>query len=62
MYHGGEEFRKELGEQGRRHVLQNYNFSDFNERWINLMLSVHEQFGSWDSREKYSSITFKEVA
>lgn len=62
MYFGGEEFRKELGQKGRRHVLQNYNFEKFNERWVNLMLSVHDKFGSWDSREDYSSITFKEVA
>jgi len=62
MYFGGEEFRKVLGQKGRRHVLQNYNFEKFNERWVNLMLSVHDKFGSWDSREDYSSITFKEVA
>ena len=38
MYFGGEEFRKELGDRGRRHVLENYNFETFNKRWLNLML------------------------
>jgi len=62
LYHGGEEYRKELGERGRRHVLANYNFNDFNERWANLMLKVHEEHGSWETRKGYSSITFKEIA
>ena len=62
MYFGGEEYRKELGERGRRHVLQNYNFENFNHRWVNLMDSIYEENGSWGSRTNYSSITFKEVA
>lgn len=62
MYDGGEEFRKELGENGRKHVLDNYNFETFNERWVNLMLKIHEEEGSWETRKGYSSITFKEVA
>ena len=62
MYDGGEEFRKELGDNGRKHVLDNYNFETFNERWVNLMLNIHEEEGSWETRKGYSSITFKEVA
>lgn len=62
MYYGGEEYRKELGERGRRHVLNNYNFNDFNSRWVGLMDSVYEKCGEWGSRTDYSSITFKEVA
>lgn len=62
MYFGGEEYRKGLGEQGRRHVLANYNFKDFNDRWVDLMLKVHEEHGSWDTRVGYSSITYTEVA
>ncbi len=62
MYDGGVEFRKELGENGRKHVLDNYNFETFNKRWVNLMLKIHEEEGSWETRKGYSSITFKEVA
>jgi len=62
MYFGGEGYRKELGERGRRHVLDNYNFENFNSRWVKLMDSIHEECGSWETRKGYSSITFKEVA
>ena len=62
MYFGGEEHRKELGERGRRHVLENYNFDSFNSRWVSLMDNVHEEHGSWETRKGCSSITFKEVA
>jgi glycosyltransferase involved in cell wall biosynthesis len=62
MYDGGEEFRKELGQNGRKHVLENYNFEDFNKKWVDLMLEIHEKEGSWDTRKGYSNITFKEVA
>ena len=62
MYDGGEEFRKELGNNGRQHVLDNYNFDNFNKKWIDLMLKIHEEEGSWKTRKGYSNITFKEVA
>ena len=62
MYDGGEEFREELGSNGRQHVLENYNFEIFNKKWVNLMLKIHEEEGSWETRKGYSSITFKEVA
>lgn len=62
MYDGGEEFRKELGDNGRQHVLENYNFEKFNKNWTDLMLQIHEDCGSWETRKGYSTITFKEVA
>jgi glycosyltransferase involved in cell wall biosynthesis len=62
MYGTGPENRKELGENGRNHVLANYNFDNFNKQWVNLMLKVHEEHGSWETRKGYSSITFKEIA
>jgi len=62
MYDGGEEFRKELGENGRKHVLGNYNFDTFSKSWVDFMLRVHEESGSWETRKNYCNITFKEVA
>ncbi len=62
MYDGGEEFRKELGDNGRKHILENYSFDSFNKRWVELMLKIHEEEGSWDTRKNFNNITFKEVA
>ena len=62
IYDGGEEFRKELGANGRQHVVENYNFAGFQQKWIDFMLKVHEENGNSSIRENYSSITFKEVA
>lgn len=62
MYALSKEERMELGEKGRQHVLNNYNFKQFEERWVNLMLKVHEECGSWETRKGYESITFKEIA
>ena len=56
-----EESRRELGKQGHRHVRQNYSFDNFEKQWVKTMLDVHEEHGSWPTKN-YSSILFKEVA
>lgn len=61
MYHMSAEDRRLLGEKGRNHVLKNYNFVDFEERWVNLMDEIHDKYGSWDTRKHYKSWTFEEV-
>lgn len=45
--------RQELGKKGAAHVDKNYNFKNFQDRWVKLMLEVHEKYGSWDSRKNY---------
>ena len=55
------EEREELGRKGRGHVDNNFNFEDFKENWINFMLQVHEEFGSWDTRKNYKSWESLEV-
>lgn len=45
--------RKALGLKGREYMLKNYNFSTFGERWVNLLLEVHDRFGSWNTRKNY---------
>jgi len=62
MYMGGEVYRRELGQLGRDHVMSNYNFDEFEQRWVSTMLKLHEQEGSWETRKGYNGITFKEVA
>ena len=53
MYEMTEEERWKLGQLGRQHVLKNYNFKDFQSKWVDLMLRAHEKYGSWDNREEY---------
>ena len=55
------EEREALGRAGREHVIKNYNFQDFNQSWVNTMLWVHEQEGSWETRE-YKNYRLLEVA
>jgi len=56
MYHLKPEQRKIMGLKGSEHVKKNYNFETFKQRWVDLMLKIHEE------REQYSNILFKEVA
>ena len=62
MYNMPSAKRHELGMKGREHVLKNYNFQNFRDTWVEYMLQIHEEEGSWETRVGYSSITFKEVA
>ena len=61
MYNMSPEERQALGAAGREHVIKNYNFEDFNERWIELMDHVYEKYGSWSNRKNYKSWTFEEA-
>jgi len=62
MYDMGEEERRKMGKLGREHVLKNYNFKDFEKNWVDLMVKVYEEEGSWDTRTNYNGIYFKEIA
>ena len=62
MYNKSKEELKKLGSLGRQHVLENYSWKKFNERWPALMKEVHERNGSWDTRKNYSRWENKEVA
>lgn len=61
MYFCDQKTRRELGAQGHRHVRQNYSFANFEKQWVETMLQVHENYGSWPTNV-YSSVVFKEVA
>ena len=62
MYDMGAEERRKLGIKGRQHVLDNFNMNKFKKQWIDLMLKIHEQEGSWSTRKNYNSVVFKEIA
>ena len=34
--------------------LKNYNFKNFQDKWVELMLDLHERHGSWDNGKLYN--------
>ena len=62
MYDLGIDERLAMGARGKQHVEENFNYEDFRSKWVDLLLKVHEENGSWDTRKNYNGITFKEVA
>ena len=61
MLNMSKEDREELGRKGMQHIEKNYNFNTFQQQWIDLMLSVHENCGSWKNRKNYKSWDLMEV-
>ena len=55
MYNACPAARREMGAKGREYVIKNYNFKNFNEKWVNLMLEIHEDFNSWEDRQGYTN-------
>jgi len=62
MYNMTKEERQELGAKGRQHVMNNYNFEQFQSNWVNLIDSVVENHGSWETRVGYDRWELLEVA
>ena len=61
MYNMNHNERKELGAKGREHVLNNYSFELYGQRWDDLFTKVKNEYGSWDTRKNYKSWKLKEV-
>jgi glycosyltransferase involved in cell wall biosynthesis len=61
IYNMSEEERDELSRMGRQHVEKNYNFNDFEERWVNLVDQLIEEHGSWETRKNYKPYHFTEI-
>lgn len=53
--------RKEIGLNGRQHVLKNYNFDEFQKRWDELFTKIYNEKGSWKNRRQYNSWSLEEV-
>ena len=62
IYNTSEEDLEEMGRKGAEHVQTNYNFKKYEERWVKLMDSVHEKYGSWDDRKEYKSWEIRKVS
>lgn len=61
FYEMSKEERKVLGMKGRNHVAKNYNFENFKKQWIELIDSVVENHGSWETRQNYKPWAFMEI-
>ncbi len=61
MYAMPKEDLEIYGRSGREHVIKNYNFETFEQTWVDLMLKIHEEEGSWETR-KYKNYRLLEVA
>jgi len=46
---------------GIKHIEKNYNFEDFNNKWIEIMEGIHKECGSWETRKGYKSWELREV-
>jgi len=62
MFELTKEQNEQIGMMGRDHVLKNYNFPDFKERWVNLMTEIHEKHGSWHNRKLYKPWELIEIS
>jgi len=61
IYDASKEEREEMGRLGREHVLKNFNFDNFNESWVKLLLDVHEKYGSWENRKNHKNWRCEEL-
>ena len=61
MLNMSKEERDEMGRKGMKHIEDNYNFRTFQKQWIDLMLGVHEKYGSWEDRKNYKSWDLMEI-
>ena len=53
---------KKMSQAGLEHVQNNYNFEDYENRWIEIIDNAIEKYGSWENRLGYRRWHLKEVA
>ena len=47
--------RAEIGRLAREYVENKFNLEDYVERWDTLLMRIHEEKGSWSTRQNYKS-------
>ena len=53
---------KKLSDAAIQHVKNNYNFNQYEEKWVKTMDEIVEKYGSWENRKLYKPWHFLEVA
>ena len=51
-----------MAEAGRNHVLENYNFENYEKQWVKIMDEFIEKHGSWENRKNFNPWVLLEVA
>jgi len=54
--------RKALGLAGREHVLKNYNYDNYCDKWVEIFDATCEKNGSWENRKNYQPWSFSKVS
>ena len=62
MFYMSKEERTKLGLAGRKHVMENYNFETFNKTWVETLVGLHEEEGSWETRKETQRWILEEMA
>tara|TARA_R110002124_G_scaffold147848_1_gene313253 strand:+ start:3633 stop:4967 length:1335 start_codon:yes stop_codon:yes gene_type:complete len=53
---------EKMSDSGIKHVRDNYNFDDFEKKWVNKIDDIVNKHGSWETRKNYKKWILKEVA
>jgi len=53
---------KKMSQNGIKHVKENYNFENYEKRWVEVMDEVVENCGSWETRKNYDRWHLMEIA
>tara|TARA_R100000008_G_scaffold1821_2_gene1463 strand:- start:11577 stop:12836 length:1260 start_codon:yes stop_codon:yes gene_type:complete len=61
IFNSSEEELKNMATKGREHVVKNYSWKKFQDRWPEMMKEIHEKYGSWETRKNYTRWSFKEI-
>lgn len=47
--------RHEMGKKGREHIIKNYNFQTFVNKWDELFMKIYNENGSWETRKNFKN-------
>ena len=53
---------KKMCRLGLKHVKENYNFEEYERKWVETMDEIVETHGSWSTRKGYKNWHLLEVA
>ena len=62
IHNMSKEERSSLGTAGRDHVIENYNYDNYCNKWVEIIDNTCEKYGSWENRKNYKSWSFKKVS